>query len=153
MSYNQYLSEGVKSFGSSFVTEILHQFYNSYKVPIVSVGCGLAAIESLSINELKDDWILVDPNPLSYHPALFQSMPTEPFHPIDYPTVDQLIKFKPEIVKHCILFLNWCEPNDSRYDYDAIIKLQPLAVLSIFEVFMDGFGSAGVGFFMNGMPI
>jgi hypothetical protein len=47
------------------------------------------------------------------------------------------------------LFLNWCEPNDSTYDYEAIIKLKPVAVLSIYEIFRGQNGAAGGEMFFN----
>jgi hypothetical protein len=47
------------------------------------------------------------------------------------------------------LFLNWCEPNESTYDYEAIIKLKPIAVLSIYEIFGGQNGAAGGEMFYN----
>jgi hypothetical protein len=124
------LSRGVNSFGADVVIDAIRQFHTFYKLPIVSVGCGVAAIESLS----KFNWILVDPEPMSY---ILPKMPSEPFMKMDYSTVDEI---EPQ---PCVMFLNWCEPNDSTYDMEAITKLKPKGVLSIFEVYRNGPGAAG----------
>ncbi len=69
----------------------------------------------------------------------------------DYKDVTELIKDKPDIIGNCILFLNWCNPNDSTYDYDAIIALKPLGILAIYEIYLDGPGCAGSYKFYNHM--
>jgi hypothetical protein len=62
---------------------------------------------------------------------------------IDYNSCDELINNNPAIIGNCILFLNWCLPNCSTYDFEAIIKLKPIAVLSIYEDYDGSNGSAG----------
>lgn len=137
------VSKGVRSFGIDIVSCALEQLVQKYDVPVVSVGCGLAAIESLTMDKMhgyRNKWILIDPEPLSY---TFRRMPNKTFERIDYATVDDLVNTQPEIIGNCTLFLNWCIPNESTYDYEAIKKLNPQCILSIFEVFMGSNGSAG----------
>lgn len=137
------ISKGVRSFGIDVVTNALEQLVKKYNVPVVSVGCGLAAIESLTMDKMRgyrNKWVLVDPKPLSYE---FRRMPNRTFEHIDYATVGDLVKEHPEIIGKCTLFLNWCLPNESTYDYDAIKQLNPQCILSIFEVYRGSNGSAG----------
>jgi hypothetical protein len=131
------LSRGVTSLGADLVIKTLQNLHQAYEVPIVSVGCGLAAIEYLS--KLMC-WRLVDPDPLSWQ--IFKEKPDHPFLPVNYSSVDELIAKEPSLIHNCILFLNWCEPNESEYDYEAVIKLKPLAILTIIEVY-GGNGAAG----------
>jgi len=63
--------------------------------------------------------------------------------------VDELISTKPTIVGHCVLFLNWAEPNSATYDRDAIEMLQPVAVVALTELFDSGHGGAGSELFHN----
>jgi hypothetical protein len=128
-------NNGIESFGPNEVTQILRNFYYKYsdsdKFKLVSIGSGSASIEHYS----KLDWILVDPNPSEFHGSFIMKP--------DFSYVDDLINSNPSIVGNCLLFLNWCCPNDSEYDYEAIIKLKPKAIMSIYEMFEGGSGAAG----------
>jgi len=128
---------------------MIDNFYNKYKVPIISMGSGLGAIEYLSKNHNNNiDWICIDNdnNPVDFPPNNNQQ---KPFMEINYNSCDKLIENNSEIVGNCILFLNWCLPNDSYYDYEAIIKLKPIAVLSIYEIFDNESGASGGYLFHN----
>lgn len=115
--------------------------------PLVSVGSGNAHLEALIRDKFSADVICIDPNP-----AAFNRMQTPPI-PIaiqpHFPLVSDLILEKtrsqkrPELVGDCTVLLNWCEPNCSVYDYEAIVALKPLAFLTIFEEFMGERGAAG----------
>jgi hypothetical protein len=163
------LNKGIKAFGHNNVLMHLQSFYNHYNdyhyndshyndshyndshnIPIISMGSGTGVIEHMATtsyyskyNKLMN-WICIDidNNPLDF-PSQARTHMNAPLMKIDYNSVDQLIDDKKEIVGKCILFLNWCLPNDSTYDFDAIIKLKPLAVFSIYEVYNDSFGAAG----------
>ncbi len=136
-------NKGIKSFGHNEVTQILRDFYYNYsdseKFKLVSIGSGSASIEHYS----KLDCILVDPDPSSFHKNDQSIVLIKPH----FSYVDDLIKNDPSIIGKCLLFLNWCCPNDSEYDYEAIIKLKPIAIMSIYETFEDGSGCAGGGKF------
>ncbi len=136
-------NKGIKSFGHNEVAQILRDFYYNYsssdKFKIVSVGSGSASIEHYS----KLDCILVDPDPSSFHQYNEKVVLLKPH----FFYVDELIKDNPLIVGNCLLFLNWCCPNDSEYDYEAIRKLKPIAIMSIYETFEGGAGCAGGGRF------
>ena len=148
------LSRGVKTLGSDVVIDAIHQMGQAYKVPIVSVGCGACAIESMVIKKWggRKQFRLIDPDPLSFEAIL---KPEAPFRKIDYPTVDALIAHEPNLVNGCILLLNWCDPNGSEYDYQAIQQLKPLGVLTIYVVDAGRHGAAGGRVFfewMSGLP-
>jgi hypothetical protein len=141
---NELFNLGIKSFGYEKVATIINSFYNTYNVPIVSIGSGTGAIEYITNNKYNMDWICIDinNNPIHFPPSANKYI-NQPLMKIDYNSCDELIKNTPSIVENCVLFLNWCLPNNSTYDYEAIIKLKPKAVLSIYEVFYEANGCAG----------
>ncbi len=132
-------NKGIKSFGEQEVKKILESFYKKFNIPIVSIGSGSGSIEHYTKSTIN--WILVDPKPSSFH----GSVVIEPH----FSYVDDLINNKPEIVGNCLLFLNWCDPNESEYDYEAIIKLKPIAIFSIYEIYENSYGAAGGQKFFN----
>ena len=125
-------NRGVRSFGIEVVREVLLLFKQTCDpFPVVSVGSGNGCVESL-----VPGIICVDPVPDSYlGPPIYQQP--------DYDTVRDLLIAKPEIKGNCVLFLNWCDPDDSTYDFDAVVALQPIAVLCIIETFVGENGCAG----------
>ncbi len=132
-------NKGIKSFGENQVKIILESFYTKFKIPIVSIGSGSGSIEHYTKSNIN--WILIDPNPISFHGSVIM----EP----NFSYIDDLITDNPNIVGNCLLFLNWCDPNDSEYDYEAIIKLQPIAICSIYDIYDDSYGAAGGEKFYN----
>ncbi len=142
---NKLFNLGIKSFGYKNVVDIINSFYNHYKLSVVSVGSGIGAIEYFAKKENDNlDWICIDinENPIDFPPSAKNQI-NKPLMKVDYLSIDNLIDTNPSIVNNCILFLNWCLPNASTYDFEAIIKLKPIAVLSIYEVFDGINGSAG----------
>jgi hypothetical protein len=138
-----YRSLGVKSFGNNVVVSYIKAMNSiePIELPVVSVGSGLAQIEheaQKSCPTLK--WICVDPNPTSYHD---NELACPIFIQPSYDVVETLIKQQPKVVDNCKLFLNWCLPNFSTYDYEAIILLKPSVVLCIYEEFEGNWGAAG----------
>ncbi len=132
-------NKGIKSFGENKVKQILESFNKRYKKYIVSMGSGSGSIEHYTKDSIK--WILIDPEPESFHGSVIM----EP----NYKYLDELINSNPSIIGNCLLFLNWCEPNDNAYDYEAIIKLQPIAICSIYEEYESSYGAAGSEKFYN----
>jgi hypothetical protein len=105
----------------NILTKIDHQ--------IISVGSGNGVQEHYLSVVLKRSIICVDPDPESFEPY-----PDTGFFQIpDYDDVKLLIKFKPELINNCILFLNWPAPNNSFYDIEAIELLKPKGILLIYE--------------------
>ncbi len=150
-SFDNFLNMGIKSYGYKIVVDIINSFYNKYKLPIVSMGSGVGAIEYLAKQNNKNiDWICIDidNNPINF-PSNSKDYINKPFMNIDYNSCDELISSNSSIVNNCIIFLNWCLPNNSSYDFEAIIKLKPIAVLSIYEEYDGGNGSAGGKMFYN----
>jgi len=120
------MNRAIKSFGEDVVIEHIHEFYQAYKLPIVSVGSGTGKIESMAKQKYPEiEWICVDPMP-----GTFLSDQTIYIRP-DYDYVDTLIEDNPEIIGSCVVFLNWCYPNLD-YDYEAIEKLSLLGILTIY---------------------
>ena len=60
-------------------------------------------------------------------------------HKPNYKLTSDLIKDKPNLVNACHLLLIWSFPNESMYDYEAIITLKPKYVTIVYETT----GSAG----------
>ncbi len=141
----KFFNVGIKSFGYENVVNIISSFYNKYELPIVSMGSGIGIIEYLSKQKNDNiEWICIDidDNPLNF-PSNANKYINQPFMKVDYNSCDQLISNNNSIVSNCILFLNWCLPNGSTYDFEAIIKLKPIAILSIYEDFDGISGAAG----------
>lgn len=131
----------LRSYGMEVSENILLKFVESYKLPVVSVGSGSATLEhKIQQKNEKIRWICVDPTPSSWCSGEVMIKP-------QYASVEDLVAAEPELVGKCVLFLNWCFPNKSRYDYDAVILLQPVAFLSTVEFLEVGRefpnGSAG----------
>ena len=148
---NSLFNLGIKSFGYKNVIDIINSFYNNYKLPFVSIGSGIGAIEFLAKKQHEDiEWICIDnqENPIDFPPSAKNNI-DKPLMNIDYLSIDELINKNNSIVNNCIIFLNWCLPNDSCYDFEAIIKLKPIAVLSIYEDFDGISGAAGGEMFYN----
>jgi hypothetical protein len=53
------------------------------------------------------------------------------------------VEARPEIVGNCCVFLNWCDPNDSDYDAEAVDLLRPCGIVAVIERFGGGNGAAG----------
>ena len=117
---------------------------------VISVGSGSGKLERVMqcCHSLYDNTngkthnnniLCVDPNP---HSFLNQHEPKIYLKP-EFSTVQDLIDKLGMKAMGQILFLNWCEPNGSTYDYDAIIALQPSIIVSVFEIFDDESGAAG----------
>jgi hypothetical protein len=155
--YSCLLNKGIKAYGKDIIIPHIASFYNKYNnLPIVSMGSGTGVCENMvekyykSKYEKDMKWICIDINdkPLDF-PEKAKELLKEPMMKIDYHSVDDLITKNNNIVKNCILFLNWCLPNQSTYDYDAIVKLDPVAIYSIYEIFEDNSGAAGGELFFN----
>jgi hypothetical protein len=111
--------------------------------PLVSVGSGNAHLEALIRDKFSADVICIDPNPAAFDRKKMSPIPISIAIQPHFPLVSDLVQKRPELVGDCTLLLNWCEPNKSMYDYEAIVALKPLAFLAIFEEFMGESGAAG----------
>ena len=103
---------------------------------IVSVGCGNGKYEyeiSKSNQNLRNKFILVDPNPES-----FEEYPSDgKYLKINYNHTSDLIKDKPDVISNCVLLLIWpysSYTDDSNYDYEAIELLKPNSIICLYEV-------------------
>jgi hypothetical protein len=109
-------------------------------IAIVSIGSGNGGLEWILENEIDliqgRKIICVDPVPLSFSEEPLCIAPT-------YATAQDLVNQRPDLVSNCTLLLNWCPPNESTFDYDAIQLLKPLAFYTIMERYMGLNGAAG----------
>ena len=97
-------------------------------IDIISVGSGSGNIERRIIREYRRSFgkdlhiILVDPD------MNFSA---------DFKTVEDLIKQLPRLIGHCVLLIIWPLHSDAEtddgYDIDAVRRLQPNAVLALYE--------------------
>jgi len=113
--------------------------------PLVSVGSGRGFIEaalceldvvvSSAVPLKRDDWIAVDPDPHTWLPVsehnsvLMQVAGIEP----SFASTDALLTAKPNLKGACILFLCWSTPNHTRFDWEAIQSLAPLACILLYD--------------------
>jgi hypothetical protein len=65
MEARDFLNKGIRALGEGQVVDLLKLFGNCYALPIVSVGSGMGAIESI-VSDVKSSWICVDPDWKSY---------------------------------------------------------------------------------------
>lgn len=124
------LSPGARRFGAEMCVRHLVDLGRAHPGPIVSVGSGCAYLEYAAYGG-DDRCICVDPD--------------APYALIvpHYPTVEDLVRARPELVGACTLVCCWCRPNDSTYDAEAVRLLRPLAVLALIERDGGCHGSAG----------
>ena len=151
MDPQRFYNKGLRSFGAALVTEYLSTMLGVYgkDTPVVSVGSGMGAYEYV---HPEFNWVMVDPDPTSFafaYSSEAEESVIDPFRSPDYRYVSDAIREKPALVRNCIVFLNWCDPELSTYDYDAIRDLEPMGVLAIVEKFAGGNGAAGSFYFHN----
>lgn len=146
-----YLSLGLQHLGIDVAYEYMQYVISTYNPNnIISVGSGNGVFEKL----LETNWnnlspiqqkyvstetyliglhiqcniniICIDPNSDAFikAPIKFKKEPI-------YPNIDDFLKIKPYNLMECVLILNWSTPNNSIYDYEAVIKLNPKIILWI----------------------
>jgi len=122
--------------------------YHTIGDKLISVGSGYGVLEKHIVNAYEKQGqniyiICIDPEPTSYS---FKNYPKEPMiHPY-CAYVDDYLKQLQSLKSNCdSLLLCWPEPNESTYDLEAIIKLQPAKVFLIYEMT----GTAGSGSLHN----
>lgn len=143
----QYLSKGVETIGLQECLVFAEAFLKHYcpdapkpdasTLSLVSIGSGCGAFESL-LREFCSGHVHivgVDPAPLSFDAA--QDLDA-PFVEPTYATAAEVLRPDP-----CLLLFNWCAPNDSTYDAEALVLLKPEAFLVVYEIFEGGSGAAG----------
>lgn len=118
---------GLKNIGQRLFMEYINKLDKS--LPLIDLGSGNGFITSYLINN-KLNVIPVDPIILSNY---FPSIDNILFRPL-YETVKQMIIDKPNIVGNCNLLLNWCNPSNNSYDYEAIKLLDPKNIIVITEL-------------------
>ena len=132
--------------------------------PLVSVGSGMAYMESLVCREMmrlgKDPEVwCIDPTPMAYDPFLVPHDQREPFIRPVQPTLTALMRNDPDTFEYLAthpnltLLLVWCYPDTDTgssgyaYDVEAIFRLKPDRVVVLYE----GVGAAGTANFFRWM--
>lgn len=144
----------LKSFSINFTIHIMEEFNKFYsEIPNVSIGSGVGLLEFLYEECTKLKVICIDPTPLAWDIEQSHQI-TQPFRAPDYKDVDEYISRNKSAINKCTLLLNWCFPGSKygNYDYEAIVKLKPVAFLVLFEQFGDE-GSAGSEMFHSFLKI
>ena len=133
----QTVSRGVVGFRAPTLAKIIltHHLYNH---PWVSVGSGNGQVEKA----LREDGLkmtTIEPFPNAFNPLEEQIQP-------DFDYVDSYITASEnsQPPQNLVLLLNWAEPSLD-YDQEAIDKLQPQFILSVYETS----GGAGVSVTME----
>jgi len=136
-------NRAIRSLTPELVISYIKEFSDYYKLPIISIGSGGAFIEHLAVEQHPTiKWICVDPKPAFTIYCKETGEDNVLIKPL-FPTIFELSSKHPEYIDNCIIFLNWCNPNDSYYDYEAIEILKPKGVLAIYERFLGDNGAAG----------
>lgn len=148
--YRAIMNRAISSFGLDRTADFLDTFISAYPGKrVISVGSGPGLLEYYYINEYKNgEHIIecVDPD----WDSEYKGEIAKPLYPPKYNYVSELIKKDPVEKDNNILILNWCSPNKSRYDYDAIIDLKPMAFFTTLEFWgTTGVGAAGGELFHN----
>ena len=123
-----YFCKGITKIGINVVLKYFDTFMKLSGLPIISVGSGSGAFEKYLDEKFKTNIICVDPLKEIYIETSqkYQKKPA-------FPYVHDLIKINSHYIGNCMLILNWCEPNRSTYDYDAIKLLKPNFLFLITE--------------------
>jgi hypothetical protein len=143
MDPHAYLNRGIRSLGHDLVLTYVQHLADSYDdCPIVSLGSGMGAIESMFPADVAPRLIYVDPDygVYRYDEPNGSGMA---FRTPDFDTVRDLVATRPEIVGACVLFLDWCHPNASDIDMEAVELLRPRGILAIIERLGTRNGYAG----------
>ena len=84
-NFDKLFNIGIKSFGYENIVNIISSFYNTYKLPIVSMGSGTGVIEYLAKNKNNDiNWICVDNSDIINFPSSANQYINKPLMNIDY---------------------------------------------------------------------
>lgn len=114
---------------------------NPNRIPFISIGCADCFFESLILKHFDNfEFIGIEPNP-----SLSNSfVKMEPCLEIKYPLLEDMpIPEKNSHQLNCLLFLNWCFPEDGfdrqvvksrlHYDIEAILTLLPRYLVIIYS--------------------
>lgn len=126
--YKNHMNIGINAIQFDVCVQMFESFIMSYpNKPIISIGSGNAIFEWYVWRKTGKKIICIDPNPLSF---TINNGLTKPFIEPSYSKVDDILAKCPEYIGNSIVYIGWCIPNLS-YDYQAIIKLEPLAFLAL----------------------
>ena len=131
-----YLNIALKHIGIKTCLTLFRTFLSNFddKIPIISVGSGMAYFEYLIQVLFKRDVICIDPDPNRFSPSPFLSSNKKLFIKPEFNIVDNLLSSKnSKKYTDCLLILNWPSPYDTAYDIDSIIKLKPRGFFIIYE--------------------
>jgi hypothetical protein len=127
---NDYPSDEEELYKGIPISEI-YSYLNTMpqEMPVISVGSGNGVLE-YKLQELGiKNIICVDPDPESYDKYPENNNCIKP----SYDVVENLLKDKPELVEQCVLLLGWPSPNESTFDYEAVMALNPYGIVLVYE--------------------
>ena len=133
-------NNAIKAFGIDFTIDFLHTVIQAYPgKTVLSIGSGNAYFEHQYVTSHDTDIICIDPDPLSWKCQTLSN----PFIEPTYPTVSDLLVERQDLIGDCIIILNWCPPNDSTFDHEAVLLLKPIAIFTVLEKWLGGPGAGG----------
>ncbi len=139
----EYFNKAVQSFGVNLTLTALHTFCSAYpRMQPISVGSGNGILEfcyAKKYTESKETILCVDPAPLSFNSDGIDI----PFQAPKYGSVESLLSTNPQLRRNCVLVLNWPNPNESTYDFDAVQALEPCGFFTTLEHWGDSGGAGG----------
>jgi hypothetical protein len=142
----EYFNKAVQSFGVNLTLTALHTFCSAYpRMQPISVGSGNGILEfcyAKKYTESKETILCVDPAPLSFNSDGIDI----PFQAPKYGSVESLLSANPQLRRNCVLVLNWPNPNESTYDFDAVQALEPCGFFTTLEHWGDSGGAGGSSF-------
>lgn len=130
-----FLSPGVETIGVKACLDFAGAFVGHYgECTLVSIGSGCGAFEFMLQEAYPGTKVIgVDPAPLSFIPT------AKVFLEPSCATASEL----GALASPRLLLFNWCEPNDSTYDAEALALLKPDAFLVVYELCDGASGAAG----------
>jgi hypothetical protein len=134
------LNPGIKyAWGVDFVCRYLDNIMNDNDLPLISIGSGNGYFEHLFVEKYphyKHRVICVDPEPGVWNDSKVYFEP-------EYPDLPALLKDRPTLYEQCLMLFNWCLPDESTYDSEALILGKPRAFVVVYEKFEGENGGAG----------
>lgn len=127
------LNNALRQIGLDVLEKYFSANYNTSPDPVISIGSGNGYVERHMEKKFERSIYCVDPNHVP-------NTNSDLYKTSEYRDVYELLESKPELYEHSTVFINWSNPNDSIYDFEAIKAMNPNNVLIVFESTGSGGG-------------
>lgn len=120
------LNHALQQIGLNVLEKYFRANYDTLSDPFVSIGSGNGYVERHMEKIFDKPIYCVDPNRVpNTDPELYKTS--------EYEDVYKLLESTPELYEHSTMFINWSNPCDSTYDFEAIKAMNPNRILVVFE--------------------